>query len=129
MPNSLLVLLHTNSKEFRKLIQKCPKDRKWFLWHLVTELKNYQFFLVKKDEEALGTICISPDSCVDIVILEKFRNQKIGSGIIMHIKNKVPAAKFKVNVLNKAGLSFFDFLLSQRILSSRAAQEKCYVYQ
>lgn len=125
----MLKFIQISSDKFKDIISKSGDDRKWFIWHLISTLENYDLYKIINGNEIVGLTAISPDLFLDLLILSEFKNKGFGTAVILDLQRKYDRVKYKVNIYNKLSLKFFDSLIEKEILFRKSDEKSFFIYQ
>lgn len=113
-----LQIQETSSTEFRNYLLSKQDNINWFYWHLNSNLKDFKTYKLIHKNNFIGVFCVKNNKypIADLYIDKKYRRMGYGGFIVKYITTLFENIQFKVNTFNHSSISFFDFLLEERIV-------------
>jgi hypothetical protein len=114
-----LQIQETSSAEFRNYLLSKQDNISWFYWHLNSNLKDFKTYKLIHKSNFIGVFCVQKNKfpIADLYIDKIYRRMGYGKFIVKYITTLFKNIQFKVNTFNCNSISFFEFLLEQKIVS------------
>ena len=124
-------ILEISNLEFRSYLLSKKDNINWFYWHLNSNFNGFKTFKLIHKNKFIGVFCIHKNNSpkADIYIDKKYRRMGYGGWIVKYTTTLFKNIQFNVNKFNNNSISFFEFLLEEKIFAYKEINKDRVIYK